>query len=77
MVKAITTTISDEYHKLAKENNIGWHNALARGIKVLLDGDRTAADIEELRAGNIRLQKKLSEFFTEIEILKQQNKNAR
>ena len=76
MVKAITTTISDEYHKLAKENNISWHNALARGIKVLLDGDRTATDIEELRAGNIRLQKKLNEFFTEIEILKQQNKNA-
>lgn len=33
---AVGSTISEEFHKLAKENGIGWSEALEEGIKLIL-----------------------------------------
>lgn len=69
MVKTITTTISDEYHKAAKDNKISWHDALSKGIQAMLQGDRTLAEIEMLKQGNLKLQQKLSEISMELRSL--------
>jgi len=70
MTKTITTTISDEFYKLAKEKKIGWSHAVAKGIRMIVEGDRTQAEIQQLKEGNLRLHGKLTELSTEVRNLR-------
>jgi hypothetical protein len=71
MKVAITTTISQEYHDLAKANNIKWNEALARGIRAIVDEPKMRAELEILQAGNQKLHSKLAEVSAEVWALQQ------
>lgn len=66
MVKIISTTISDDFWNIAKENKIRWCDALARGIKVLSSGESYELDFE-------RQQEKIDKLIDRINELARDN----
>ena len=72
----ITTTISQELHNLAKQKEISWHNALARGVRILAGKDEKEGEIKELLEGNNRLQAKITLLSQRIWKLEEEKKRG-
>lgn len=66
----ITTTISQENWELCKKNGWAWNDIVREGIKAKLNNPEMNLRMKELEEGNIRLQRKLSQLFGEIEELR-------
>lgn len=61
--KKITTTISNELWSSAKKRGWKWHDLLAFAI---VNKDRMLQELKELRLGNDKIQKKLTDYGTRI-----------
>ena len=59
---AISTTVSREFHDLAKQNNISWSEALRVGLSILF-GDKGLKEYDN----NINLFRKMNAFRQQAE----------
>ena len=67
MTQVISTTVSNEFHKLAKDNNIAWSEALRVGLSVML-GDLGIQPYDN----NLNLFRKMNAFRVQAEQALQQ-----
>jgi hypothetical protein len=67
MTKTISTTVSDEFWNLAKENNVAWNEALAIGLSIKF-GDLGISEYDN----KLNLKRKMDFFRTQAEQALQQ-----
>jgi len=60
MTRTISTTISDETHKLIRDNHLHYNNLIVAGLRSWKEAESTSDRLRELEEGNIRLQSKLT-----------------
>ena len=74
----IGTTISPELHALARQKDISWHAALARGVRILAgQEDRIDDELKEVIDGNKKLQNRLTIMQQRIWDLEQKEKQQK
>lgn len=67
----ISTTVSLEYWKLAKEHKINWNQALRRGIIECVNKSTNSIRISELEASNDRLKRAINLYMDETKKLRE------
>ena len=74
----ITTTISQELHLLARQKDISWHAAVARGVRILAGQENRIDDeLKEVIEGNRKLQNRLTVMQNRIWELEQKEKQQK
>lgn len=73
----ISTTITPELWKLAKEKGIRWSDAVRRGIIYLSKGDRFQADMEIQKEKIMKLSNLVQEHIHRVAELEEEKKELR